>query len=455
MPSFKKALQIIGLLILFALFCILLVKYSAAADQYQNVYTPFVAFRNIPWGNGAIAVNNTFWFNSLAPEMGTCIVVYNNNPTNSHTYTLAVASASDPATGGFTGFAKNWTAVSPVVSTTFPVTVTALGNNAIFYATRSSAFIAMTFSATATAAGSPDTANIIAVQSANSTSCANSLAQANQVQGLLQDGTAFSNGSNNPIMVAGGQENGNVFSYVVKQMYVDAGTNGLLVGKVSSSSNDQVTPAYISTGYSGSVNPAIMTAGLFASSDDTSSPGELTRVKATKKYGLMVSNSFAYGSGQNTGSVAASSYSFSQDFVNPAAGALLFAQNQTNIQTNTATSLYRIVASCSAACDVIINRTSTGGSACTAATIHKAGDESSQPASVLQYQTGPCTTVPTVINQIFHLFLAANTPYALDTNGYWQFFQGGSTHGFDVVQGAALTGTISISVEFGERSGTP
>src|SRR5215831_7135194 len=182
------------------LFCFLLLATALyGQDIFQQVYTPYVSFRNIPWGSGAGAMNNTFWFNSLAPEDGVCVSIYNNNPTNSHSLTLVVSQTSDATAQGFTGFSGLWIAVNG--TTAFPITVNASSVTSIFYATRSSAYMALTFSGTAVQAGNPDTANIIAVQ-ANSFNCANSGSLIN-VLGAFQTGTIVPATAQLPVFIGG------------------------------------------------------------------------------------------------------------------------------------------------------------------------------------------------------------------------------------------------------------
>jgi hypothetical protein len=416
-------------------------------DIFTQVYSPFAAVRNIPWGNGAGAMNNTFWFNSIAPELGTCVIVYNNNPTSAHSFTLVVQQSSDPNTSGFTGFSKLWTAVAG--STTFPFSLAANTSLSMFYATRSSSFIALTFSGTATQAGNPDTANIIIVE-ADVVSCANSGAS-NSVQGIIPDGGSSPNVS--PVLIGGWKNTAGTITNVSQTVAVDSATRGMSVGRQSSlvaTSTDNTNAASLvawDPGFapgSGTMAPLVVP---FGGADDTSSPGVTTRFKTTKDFGLMTSNAWQWESGNPTARHAMHAQT---DSVNPAGGFDLLSVNQAGASSGLF--LNRIVISCSVACDILINRTSAQGNTCTAVTARKAFNESLATTSANAVQTNCTLGNPPVINQSFHLWLAANTVQIMDMTGYWMG-AGGGTNGFSVVNNTAIAaGTVSVTIEWDERA---
>lgn len=423
--------------VVFAL--IVLVACAFGQDIYQQAYTPFVQFRNIPWGNGAGAVNNTFWFNSLAPEDGVCVAIYNNDPTNAHSFTLAVSQSSDPATQGFTGFSVLWTPVPGTVA--FPFNLPANTSTSLFYATRSAAFVALTFSNS----NAPSTANIIAVEG-DVLSCAANAAS-NSVQGIIPSGNGAPNIA--PVLVGGWKESGGYQFTTAQMSAVDSSTYGWLVGMQNSIGSSD----FVNSNYYAGASPfetSGQSAGLwttipFGSQDDSASPGPIGRFKNSKNFGLMSSNHWQWASNFNDHLA----FESSNDAVNPAAGFMVIGLN-TNAN-NTGLFPYRFWLSCSVACDLKINRTSDTGTTCSSGTRNKAFEQSLTVPGGITVIIGSCVTNPTVLNQISHIYLSAGVPQLIDMSGYWMGASSSST-GFDVVNNTLIAaGTVSVTMEWEER----
>lgn len=112
------------------------------------------------WGiSGPTGFNNNFFFTPLSQNESVCVFVKNNNTTNLHTFTASISINSDPAnvtpsdgTWQVGAFSTLFAAVSPGQPAGIGVSVSG------------AAQVSVNFSASGTVAGSPETANVVIVQ---------------------------------------------------------------------------------------------------------------------------------------------------------------------------------------------------------------------------------------------------------------------------------------------------
>ena len=191
--------------IAWALFLVPMLARAQQDIQVISGNNPYIALgRNLAWGGSGVGnLNNNFIFHPTDPNIGFCLFLANNNPSSSHSVSVAVSQTGDPNQTSFQGQTGKWFNVPTVTS--FPTTVAANTVVGINYKTTASANIAVQFSGATTQAGSPDTVNIFAVQT-NQSACG-SLA-ANSVQGVYQNGTNVTNAQDFPLIVGGLQQPG-------------------------------------------------------------------------------------------------------------------------------------------------------------------------------------------------------------------------------------------------------
>lgn len=423
-----------------------------AQDVFKRATTPYVQFPAVPWGGGAGAFNNTFWFNTLEPEQGVCIYITNNSQLNNHTFgTLNVSVTANPNVPGFTGFTQQWVGV-PNTNVTLPITILLGNTKAFFFPSRGAAFVAVTFNGSVALGGNNDTATIIMVLE-NSTSCSDSTATGiSQVIGPTPAGSAISGSNNQPVVIGGKQQVTGVENATAMFADIDSNTRGLIVGNADTpfwnNYNGSVwTPVEISTGNNVSGHSLMPILDLGAG-NDVSTPAA-NPIQTVKNYGLAVSDGWAWTSGTSGCAANCGALFYANDTVNPAAGFLLASVTQTG--TTGSITPARVTIGCSANCDVFINKINSNGNTCTAAASVKAFDNSQGgTAQNNTVQTGACVANPAVQSQVKHVYLLANTTLVVDLTGYWT--QGTAAEGFDVVNGAAIAaGNVSITFEWNER----
>ena len=115
----------------------------------------------LAWGTSTNpGFNNNYFFTPININESVCVFVYNNNPTNAHTFTASIQVTGDPAsTGPSTGSwqsTANSSGLSAAVSPGLPAGIGASVTGA--------AQVSINFSASGTQAGSPDTANVTIIQ---------------------------------------------------------------------------------------------------------------------------------------------------------------------------------------------------------------------------------------------------------------------------------------------------
>lgn len=432
----------------------------AQQDIFQQSFTPYVQFPNLPWGSGAGAVNNNFWFNTLQAEQGVCIWVTNLNPISAHSFSLTVSSTPDAGIPGFTGFTGRWTSTLNSAGVAFPFTVSANSTTTFFYNTRSSAYVAMQFSGSAGAGGAPDTATITAVLT-TAANCS-AIVIGNTVIGPTPNGSAISASNQQPVIVGGGSATGGAgYLQNARTAMLDTTTQGWMVGIVYDA-NEQSAPRGAALNYGTTISSGAATflhvmpwgqqsdAGLGSGAGDVTSPFRNSRPYGTAVGPIWEWASTSYQSG---GSTPLATYNSRTDQVNPAAGALLLAINTTSVSNNGITP-YRITVSCEAACDFLIRRVTDAGNTCAAGTIVKTFDPSLGAAINYAAVTAGCVANPTSTQVLFHIWLAAGGTWQQNMMGYWWRNVAPVGSGFSVEEGTAVAaGTVSTTFEFMTRSG--
>jgi hypothetical protein len=351
--------------------------------------------------------------------------------------------SSDPATSWFSGNTGNW--LQEPTTVTFPVTVPAFSLLSFFYPTRSAAFIGIIPSGSIVAAGT-DTADLIIVQSSNSTTCSN-IAASNAIQGVVAQGV--SSASVNPVLISGWEFiAGGGLAKNNEVPVFDSTTFGLLIGNSTGAWADSIGNVQsVGMNYgNGVATPTSVSVEPMGSADDTASPGTVARLKNHHKTGLMVSNQFAWASSELKG------YFAQADLVNPTAGLLLLGIMQSGT-SDLGIVLDKVTVGCSVACDLLLNRTSDSGIGCTAATNGKGFDEGVGVAANAIAIKGTCgTSQPTVTNTVAHWWLPANTTQIFDLTGFWMFNVSTDKRGFEVLVNTAFTGTASATMLWGDRN---
>jgi hypothetical protein len=401
--------------------------------------------RSITWGGSGFGnLGNNFIFQPVTPDEGFCLFVSNNNPTSSHTFTVVVSQTGDPALTTFTGFAQKWSTV-PTTSS-FPVTVNASSMVGLNYKTSASAAINVRFSGNTTQAGSPDTADVFAVQTTQS-SCG-ALAS-NAVQGVYQQGAAITLAQQFPLLIGGLPAPGSTTT--VQGLHLGTQGNGILL-------DGRLCCNIVGGGFQATTN---YNAPDFGNSASAQTQGILPSIPAatfgskgliggyTKNNFLeMATDMFSLAAGSMPGWDAEAA------IVNPGANTLILADvlgttAPANVSYKTA------VLECSAACEIQVSVITSSGTTCTANT---AQNLNLTGGARLAYGTGhsslkgTCAAQPaTTGNPLFDVFLPANTPYTLDLAGFITFHNASFTQGIGFFNVAALTGTATVALTLVEN----
>jgi len=177
-----------------------------AADLYIRDRGAYLTLaRGVSWaGTGINSFNNTYLFTPLNPDQGICVFVRNNNPTNAHTFALAVYQTGDSSVMSYALDSGKFIqdTVQGAVSPT-----PAASTTCVYVHANAAARVALVFTGGGALAGTPDTADIFLVQT-NHTSCGPVGNGADYVQGTVADGAAA--GTQLPVTVSGVDGAGNV-----------------------------------------------------------------------------------------------------------------------------------------------------------------------------------------------------------------------------------------------------
>lgn len=178
--------------------------------------------RGIPWGT---PFNRTYVIVPNSPNASVCVYVVNNNPTNSHTFTTTTFQTADSQAADFSNNQGRYNSVPLLM----PASVGASSMVSGFTQSTAAAKVAIQFSASAAAGGSPDTADVFLVQTTSGTCGAAAIAI--PVQGPIKSGA---NGSQVNPLLCGGLDSSNLLQPCgVYKANVGLGAvaiNGLAVG---------------------------------------------------------------------------------------------------------------------------------------------------------------------------------------------------------------------------------
>ena len=221
-----KRLRLAGILAALLLSPIL----ASATDI--NVFPTGPIYKITPalvWGTSTNpGFNNNYFFTPININESVCVFVYNNNPTNSHQFSASISITGDPSSiGPSTGtwqlatFSNSFTAaISPGLPSGLGASVTG------------AAQVSVNFSASSTAGGSPDTANVIVVQTSGNCFAGNQfIGSAPQTVSAVPPVMAISDGLSQSFFASAGATNPsgttadiiNIFLPILqtKQLYFD------------------------------------------------------------------------------------------------------------------------------------------------------------------------------------------------------------------------------------------
>lgn len=235
-------------------FAVLVVMFTLAprgiaqnADVHVSGSTYYVTLASgVAWNQS----NGNYIFTPISPNTGVCIFIENQNPTSSHSYTLAAYETGNKSNTNFAGNTTKWvlaTLLNPTSS------VAANGISASFFNATGAANVAITVTGAVSASGSPDTVNIFATQS-NTPTCG-ATGGAYLMQGAQSPGTAP---ITNPIYISGQLNSPNQIQPV--QLTGSSGDFGLQLG-FSGGIGSQISNFRL-FGLNGSTNAALAT-GIF------------------------------------------------------------------------------------------------------------------------------------------------------------------------------------------------
>jgi hypothetical protein len=403
--------------------------------------------RGIAWGGSGFGnTNNNYIFHPVTPDEGFCLFLSNNNPSNSHTITVAVSQTGDPAVNSFIGLQQKWNSV-PTTSA-FPVTVPILGIVGINYKTTASAGIAVQLSGSTVQAGSPDTVDIFAVQTTASSCGALS---SNAVQGPYQQGAALTLSQQFPVLVGGLYAPGSTTS--AQGLHIGNDGNGLLADGALCCQSWASGFANPSGGNFGNFQVAQSLSQQREGVVDSFSLGFIGAhgVKAgyvATNFLEAVMDQFALGAGSQPG------FQILGRVVNPGTSGTILHQFMQNTGGAANGGYKFLTLSCSAACELAINRTSAVGTTCTALTVRNlqiGNNGTVEAAAGNDLAENACATQPAVTYQMYDIFLAAGTSQILDLTGLVNFHNSTQGGGIDVVNVTSLTGTVAATLTYAEE----
>lgn len=149
--------------------------------------------RSLAWGAGGRgSLHNAYIFTPVSPSESFCMVIANNNPTNAHTFNFTVATTSDQQVTSYllAPGSTRWVTASAVTG----VSVAASSSYYNFFRINGASRVVISISGSTTAAGTPDTADVLIGQSTyldtGGVSCGPTNAPA-QVSSALFNGTTY------------------------------------------------------------------------------------------------------------------------------------------------------------------------------------------------------------------------------------------------------------------------
>lgn len=403
-----------------------------------NPYT--ILARGAAWGSSAgqpfPGVNNNFLFPPLNPNTQVCLYITNNNPTNSHAFTVTLLQAGDPAVKTFQNVQSKWAATN--TNQVFPITVPAASTKGVFFNVSAAAYLTAQFTGTTAAGGSPDTADIFAVQT-TSGGCGLASGTPLPVIGAVLQGASIPSANFFPVLIGGSTNpagSGNVNGFQVGTargfpLEVQSSTlfgNGLTANNTLTTIVGSGQPEQVAVAATQSLTP--LGTGLYAG-------GVKTNILEMQTDLLEIP--------------APTAYSVQGSVTNPAANAtILHSFSKSTASVNLA---YKwLTVSCSAACELKVNRTNAQGTTCTAVTVQSLnlGAGGGRAPNTGDVAETACATQPTVGWTIYDLQLPAGGVTRVDIGGY-VVAKGGTGNGLDVVNVSTLTGIATSTIEFGEQ----
>jgi hypothetical protein len=404
-----------------------------------NAYT--VLGRGLPWGNGSGAVNNNFVFSALNPNTQVCLYVTNNNPSNSHAFTVTLWQAGDPQVKSFANQTSKWASSSTVQ--TFPQTVLASSTKGIFFNVTAAAQLTAQFTGTAAAGGSPDTADIFAVET-TSGGCGITSGTPIPVQGAVVQGTSVTAANQFPVPIGGYATPGSPST--VQGFVVGGFGNGFLIdanGCCASSLGNGfwgASNAVVPRGIKGAGQSAEMLMNVCP----VSTFGTVSAVKVLCGYAKNSILEMATDISSITGGNMPG-WTIQGRVVNPGANTLILADYLTN--SSTVSSAYKnVTLSCSAACELQLIPITSAGTTCTAVTPQNLNVYGSTRASYNAQHIalqGTCVAQPATTGApMWDVQLGANVPYVIDLTGLVNERNVTALAGWGVFSVSAVTGTV-------------
>lgn len=146
------------------LHCTALLLCSASLFAQQDIYVngkgPVLTIgTGLIWGSsGKGAVNNNYIFTPNQPQQNACMYVVNNNPTNSHSFTITIWQSGDPSIRSFSTGARY------IQTQLYSGSVGASSTSSFFAHMDAAATATINVSGSSSQAGNPDTADIYVIQ---------------------------------------------------------------------------------------------------------------------------------------------------------------------------------------------------------------------------------------------------------------------------------------------------
>ena len=406
-----------------------------------NPYITIV--RGAAWGGSGLGtVVNNFIFQPVTPDEGFCLFVSNHNPINPHTFTLLVAQSGDSTQTSYQGVATLWNVV-PATGAATSFTVQQAGTAGavigINFKTTASAQIVVRITNNSTAAGSPDTVDLFAVQTTQS-SCGG--LPANSVQGVWLNGATLPAGQTYPVLVGGER-----FGGIITAAATGSGAGGFLLDSNQNLQNSAIwgsgwvdvhtfsqPAAACSTGECATIQPMVPLAPMGTQSGSTqwAQGYQLNTLQAIMMAAQVAGQTLSWFETINT--------------TNPTAGEVLL--NDTMAATgNVSVQWQTLTISCTAACEIQGHRSTTTGT-CTAGTpVNLNLYGGTRPSINATHVIGTdCSVAPTFdAAPLFDVYVGTNQPYALDLRGVYNSRQSsGSLAGLAIENISAVTGNVSL-----------
>lgn len=181
--------------------------------------------QGVPWNQ----LSQNYIFTPESPNIGVCLSVENNNPTSSHAISVTAYQNGDPALATYAGSTGFW--IADPITNNF-TTVAANTVQTLYFPAQAAAHVAIVVRSTVSATGTPDTANIFAVQSTTGTCGA--VSGALPVQGPAAVGNAP---AGNPVWIGVQDLRTGLMQPLSAESSLFAGNPGLLVGGVEAITN--------------------------------------------------------------------------------------------------------------------------------------------------------------------------------------------------------------------------